>query len=352
MTLTTIRWISLLPGIIVLLLGTSPVQTKGAQEIAREAFESTVLLVMEDANGQPLSLGSGFFVRDGEIASNLHVVKNAARGYAKIVRQKKKYDIEGITAIDFERDLVILKIEGTSASTLILGDSNTVQVGETVYAVGNPQGLEGTFSQGIVSSIREIRADKLLQITAPISPGSSGGPVLNSKGKVIGVSVATFRGGQNLNFAIPSNYLQMLLEKAGPVKPLAKAKVVKSQHSILSDLGGRSVEGVVGGGLSWQEKLYSYGGSYTITLMNQLREPITRVSFLVVFYDRDDNPLDVDMLYYRGVIPAGLGKRISGRVDASIQRLTTPPSSDNRYLSSLSPTTKVEFRILDFDIVQ
>ena len=78
---------------------------------------------------------------------------------------------------------------------------------------GNPQGLEGTFSQGIVSSIRVLGADKILQITAPISPGSSGGPVLNEKGQVIGVSVATFRGGQNLNFAIPSKLSQKVAWK-------------------------------------------------------------------------------------------------------------------------------------------
>ncbi len=202
---------------------------QSAQEIAKKAFRSTVLLVMEDVNGQPLSLGSGFFVRDGEIASNLHVVEGAARGYAKLVGEKAKYDIEGTTAVDPERDLVVLKISAGRSQALPLGNSDTVQVGESVYAVGNPQGLEGTFSQGIVSSIREVSIDKLLQITAPISPGSSGGPVLNGKGEVIGVSVATFSGGQNLNFAIPSNYLKTLLAKAGPAKPLPGPRPVPSR---------------------------------------------------------------------------------------------------------------------------
>lgn len=73
------------------------------QQIAKKAFGSTVLLVMEDANGQPISLGSGFFVRNGQIATNLHVVEGAARGYAKLVGQKTKYHIEGITAIDSQR---------------------------------------------------------------------------------------------------------------------------------------------------------------------------------------------------------------------------------------------------------
>lgn len=167
MTRTVTRWLSLLGGTVLVLLGASSAHAQTAQEIAKRAFSSTVLLVMEDANGQPLSLGSGFFVRDGEIASNLHVVAGAARGYAKLVGQKTKYNIEGITAIDAERDLVVLKISPFRSQALSLGNSDSVQVGEPVYAVGNPQGLEGTFSQGIVSSIRDVGANRKLK-----GPGS------------------------------------------------------------------------------------------------------------------------------------------------------------------------------------
>src|SRR3990172_4626909 len=261
------RWVSLM------FFCASSVHGQPAQEIARKAFGSTVLLVMEDANGQSISLGSGFFVRDGEIASNLHVVEGAARGYAKLVGQKAKYDLEGITAVDPERDLVVLKISSAGSPVLPLGSSDAVQVGDPAYAVGNPRGLEGTFSQGIVSSIREVGTDKLLQITAPISPGSSGGPVMNEKGEVIGVSVATFTGGQNLNFAIPSAYLKALLAKTGPAKSLAQTKPVKGQQSILSDFGGRSSEGVVGGQLTWRYTAVQQG-EYALSLRNQLRENV------------------------------------------------------------------------------
>lgn len=335
----------------LLIFGASAVNAETAQQIAKKAFGSTVLLVMEDANGQPLSLGSGFFVGNGSIASNLHVVEGAARGYAKLVGQKKKYDIEGITAVDLKRDLVLLKISGSNSPALALGNSEVIQVGESVYAVGNPRGLEGTFSQGIVSSIRDVGTDKLLQITAPISPGSSGGPVLNGKGEVVGVSVATYRGGQNLNFAIPSNYLKTLISKAGPTKSLAQIKSTKAQGSILADLGGRSVEGVVAGTFAWDNQLYDMDGGFTITLRNQLREPVRNVYCLAVFYDRDGNPLDVNIIHYRDPIPAGLGKRVRGTIDSSVKRLTTPASKDNEYLSSFAPTSKVEFRILDFEIV-
>ena len=168
---------------------------------------------MEDANGQPLSLGSGFFLEEDQIATNLHVVEGATRGYAKLVGKETKFNIEGYTAIDEKRDLIILKVTAFGTQAISLGNSDFAQVGETVYAVGNPRGLEGTFSQGIISSIRPVGTDKLIQITAPLSPGSSGGPVLNHRGEVIGVSVLTIRDGQNLNFAIPSNYLKTLLTK-------------------------------------------------------------------------------------------------------------------------------------------
>lgn len=328
---------------LLVLVGASPAYPQTAQQVAKKAFGSTVLLVMEDANGQPVSLGSGFFVGKNEIASNLHVVEDAVRGYAKLVGQKNKYDIEGITAIDSERDLVVLKVAASVSPTLTLGDSDAVQVGERVFAVGNPQGLEGTFSQGIVSSVREFGTDKLLQITAPISPGNSGGPVLNVGGTVVGVSVATFRGGQNLNFAIPSNYLKVLVDKTGPTKPLAQASPNKTESSIFANLGGDSTVGVTGGQLTWGYEMPF--GDYSFSFRNKLRDNVSDILCLVVFYDKNDNPIDVDAVVYEGVVPAGLAKRVTSTVDGSVQKLTTPYNSE-------TPSTKVEIRILDFKIAE
>ena len=118
---------------------TTAANAQSPQQIAKKALASTMLLVMEDTNGQPLSLGSGFFVRSGQVATNLHVIKGASRGYAKLIGQKTKYNIEGITAVDAERDLVILKISVLGAQIISLGNSETVQVGTPIYAVGNPR---------------------------------------------------------------------------------------------------------------------------------------------------------------------------------------------------------------------
>ena len=324
------------------------------QQIAQKAFRSTVLLVMEDANGQPLSLGSGFFVRGDQIATNLHVVEGTVRGYAKLVGKETKFNIEGYTAIDEKRDLIILKVASYGVEIVSLGNSDFAQVGETVYAVGNPRGLEGTFSQGIISSIRPVGTDKLIQITAPLSPGSSGGPVLNGRGEVIGVSVLTIRDGQNLNFAIPSNYIKTLLTKVGYAKPLSQAKSVKGQQSLLSDFGNHSIEGVSGGKFTWVSNYLGSGGpqlDYTFSLRNRLRESVKNVRYLVIFYDELGDPIDVTFDQFSGTIPAGLAKRHRGEIsDYSVKQLST--QTEETAFFTIVKETYVKFRILDFEIVR
>jgi len=308
--------------------------------------------VMEDANGQPISLGSGFFVRTNIIASNFHVIEGASKGYAKLIGTKTKYDITGLMGLDATNDLVLLTVADANSPSLSLADSHKAAVGDEVFVAGNPQGLEGTFSQGIVSGIRDLDSGTLLQITAPISPGSSGGPVLNSDGKVIGISVATFKSGQNLNFAIPANYLAALLAapNTNSVTPFNHDATTRQGKSNLDNLGGRSTDGVTGGQFTWRDQLFERDGDFTFTLQNKLNDSVKNIYCLVVFYDRNDSPIDIAVVRYQGTIPSGLGKRITGEVDGSIKRLTTDISADNRYMSSLTPITKIEFRILNFEI--
>ena len=208
-------------------INTAPAQTTlPAEDIAEKALAATVYLEMKDKNGKTLGFGSSFFIKSNLIATNYHVIKGAARGTAKLVRKHTTYNIEGTTATDRDNDLALLKVTAYGIKPLSLGDSDTVRIGETVYVAGNPKGLEGTFSDGIISSRRDKETKERLQMTAPISPGSSGGPVLNRKGEVIGVSFAGHRAldAQNLNFAIPSNPLKKLLKQAKIVKPLAQDK--------------------------------------------------------------------------------------------------------------------------------
>ena len=183
------------------------------QEIARTALESTVLVVIQDAHDNPSGIGSGFFISENLIVSNWHVVKGAFAGYVQFVGNETTYNIDGIAASDPNHDLVILKVSA-AGEPLPLGDSDTVQIGEPIYVAGNPKGWTGTFSEGIISGIRTPPTGKRIQITAPISPGSSGGPLLNNKGEVIGIIYATHRSSdaENLNLAIPVNYLKVLFQ--------------------------------------------------------------------------------------------------------------------------------------------
>lgn len=323
-----------------LLCGVPLADAQTAQQIAKKAFDSTVLLIMEDANGQPVGLGSGFFVKPQHIATNLHVVEGAASGYAKLVDQKTKYEIVGVSAIDQKRDLAILNVIAFGSRSLSLGDSDTVLVGETVYVVGNPHGLEGTFSQGIISGVRTVGADKLIQLTAPISPGSSGGPVLNDKGNVIGVSVATFRSGQNLNFGIPSNYLTELISQIRTAIPLSQAQQAKPSRSILANYGDRSVEGVTVGKVNIKGFVLIY-----FSFRNSLRKDVKDINYIAIFYDELGDPIDVHKDTYNVTVPARLARRTFFRISFELRDMCFKDVSD--------PVTagRLEFRILDFDIV-
>ena len=236
----------LITPVIVLIfctISTAPAQT--VPEIAEKALAATVYLEMQDSNGKTLGFGSGFFVKPNLIATNYHVIAGASSGTAKLVGKYTTYKIEGFTATDEDNDLALLNVSAYGIKPLLLGKSDDVKIGETVYVAGNPKGLEGTFSDGIISSRRDKYTKERFQMTAPISPGSSGGPVLNSKGEVIGVSVAAHRDldAQNLNFAIPSNYLKTLLMLSKPAKPLGQANQTISAETYFrrgntcSDLG-------------------------------------------------------------------------------------------------------------------
>ena len=213
--------------ILLLFCTTSTLSAQTVPEIAEKALAATVYLEMQDSNGKTLGFGSGFFIRKNQIATNYHVIKGAMRGTAKLVGKSTTYTIEGVTAIDKTNDLIILKVKVSGVKSLPLGDSDVIRIGEAVYVAGNPKGLEGTFSNGIISSLPAISTKRHLQMTAPISPGSSGGPVLNSKGEVIGVSFMTLVGGQNLNFAIPVNILKALLRRSGAVIPFTHVDPIR-----------------------------------------------------------------------------------------------------------------------------
>jgi hypothetical protein len=172
-----------------------------------------------------MSLGTGFFVEKDLIVTNFHVVKNSSQISIKFINKNQTYKVLGSLGVDRQNDLALLKVKEIGAKPLEFDTNSSQDVGDTVYVIGNPEGLEGTFSQGIISS---IRGNRYIQITAPISKGSSGSPVLNNKGLVIGIAVGAISDGQNLNFAIPVSYLKDLISNKTDLVPLENAFVDNS----------------------------------------------------------------------------------------------------------------------------
>jgi hypothetical protein len=191
--------------------------------ISRKANGSVVSIVVSDKDGHPLALGSGFFIsKDGRVLTNYHVIKSGTSAVIKLP-DGAFFVVDGVLASDKDRDVAIIKAHGNNLRPLTLGDSSRLQVGEEVVAIGSPLSLESTVSNGIISGIRTIEGEggKFLQITTPISPGSSGGPLFDMAGEVVGITTSHIRGGENLNFAIPINDVKTLLAKEiSTVRPL------------------------------------------------------------------------------------------------------------------------------------
>jgi hypothetical protein len=280
------------------------------RDIAKNSVGSVVLLEMNDAAGQPLSLGSGFFVAEGLIATNAHVIEGAESGTAKLVGTTQRMRILGTVATNRHADIVLLKVAG-SASLLHLGPDKNPVLGDRVYVLGNPLGLEGTFSEGIVSGIRRVESDSIIQMTAPISPGSSGGPVIDADGSVIGIAVATFKDGQNLNLAIPISYVSKLLAGIRPepvVQPIGRGRgETEGGQSIVDGIATRTESGVVATGFEY----FDDGTGYEFKITNRLPTAISHIRVRIIYYDAFKSVMDFENVDFKDSIPAGLAKNIS-----------------------------------------
>ncbi len=186
-------------------------------EIFKEVSPAVVLIEVEDG------AGSGFIVStDGKIVTNFHVIEHTRRATVRLTNGDA-YDSVEVVDVDKRKDIAVLKIKAVDLPTVHLGESKTLETGTPVFSISNPLGdkdLKNTFSSGIVSGVRESDGYHLVQITAAISPGSSGSPVLDGHGNVIGIAKGNVPGGQQLNFCIPIDYVKGLLRTTG-TQPLS-----------------------------------------------------------------------------------------------------------------------------------
>lgn len=180
-------------------------------ELVRRVKPSAVAIEAFDAKGVAISRGSGFFVAEDRVITNRHVIERSNRVVVHLV-DGKKFVAKGVLAVDGEGDLALLQVDVPKGLGIPLQFvRNVPQEGESIVVIGNPLGLEGSVSDGIVSAVREISGyGKIIQITAPISAGSSGSPVVNMAGQVVGVATLQAAEGQSLNFAVPAERISRL----------------------------------------------------------------------------------------------------------------------------------------------
>ena len=208
--LSSIKFVSL---VFLLLVGniSTSLSQDALPELVRRIKPSAVAIETFDSRGEKLGRGSGFFVDTDRVVTNRHVIEGAYRAEVHS-STGAVYPVKGVLAVDAEGDIALLKIDAPANPVRALSlDRTSPQEGESVVVIGNPFGLEGSVTNGIVSAVRDIPTfGRIIQITAPISPGSSGSPVVNMKGEVIGVATLQITGGQSVNFAIPSERISQL----------------------------------------------------------------------------------------------------------------------------------------------
>src|SRR6476660_8918504 len=202
---------NLAPLMLILLLSAAASAQDFLPELVKRIKPSAVAIETFDSRGNTLSRGSGFFIGPDRIITNRHVIDRSNRVEVHLM-DGKKFTVRGVLAVDGEGDLALLQVDIPKELAIPLPIVKAVpQEGEFVVVIGNPFGLEGSVSNGIVSAVREISGyGKIIQITAPISPGSSGSPVVNMDGQVIGIATLQAAEGQSLNFAIPSERILQL----------------------------------------------------------------------------------------------------------------------------------------------
>ena len=198
-------------GVCLLLLFPVFTFAKTPAEVFAIASPSIVIVRALDAQGKVISLGSGVVIASTQVVTNCHVTDKATR---LEVKSGSDTLAASIRYTDRERDLCQLAVPGLIAPSVKIGTVKQIKIGARVVALGAPQGLELSLSDGLVSALREVGDASIIQTTAPISPGSSGGGLFDEEGRLIGITTFYLAEGQNLNFALPADWIAALPERA------------------------------------------------------------------------------------------------------------------------------------------
>jgi serine protease Do len=204
----------------------------------REIIDTSSPAIVRIEAGEA-KVGTGFVLDEsGLIATNLHVIEGESRVRVRLYKDPTEYPVASIAAIDKTHDLVLIRIKPKKPlPKLVLGDSSIVAAGDRVYAIGNPLGVfDYSITDGLISQVRPLSDElTILQISAAISQGSSGGPLFNQFGQVIGVTTAIITQGQAINLAVPANYLRPLMQNQLSMSVEEFARVTKDSSDSLAD---------------------------------------------------------------------------------------------------------------------
>jgi len=213
---------------LLVLLASTPalVLAKTPEEVFEIASKSVVAIkVLGDDANKITTIGSGVVVAKDEVLTNCHV---AEKGRFLLVRHEGVDHVAVLASRLSQHDLCLLSVRTLAGQAVTLGAATKLKVGTAVYAIGAPEGLELSLSNGLVSQLRGGEGLPIIQTTAPISPGSSGGGLFDSEGRLVGITTFFLATGQNLNFAMPIDWLAELrkpenLALGSPIKPAALA---------------------------------------------------------------------------------------------------------------------------------
>ena len=308
------------------------------KQVFSSSRNSVVLVLSYDRNNMPLALGSGFFISPKKIVTNYHLIEGAGRILVKSTALGMQTEVSGIDAYSRQLDLAVLRVDAEGPA-LRIKEKQDQEVGDRVIAIGNPRGLESTLSEGIISGLRKADDFFIYQVTASVSPGSSGGPLLDDRGYVIGVTTATITDGQNLNFAVPILLLKRL-QPGGKWEP--------GQTGITGEIRC----GNAGISLSDFTKRSQYSTEFTFSLQNETKNTIKNLAYLILFKNVETRKMIHFAVYFDSdTIPPGLAIRKQKR-----ERALEGVSTDRQYLqphlrSYADCVISAELRVLSYEIV-
>jgi len=238
-----------------------------AEDIFAKVSPSVVRVNAMDASGRMVAFGSGVVIDRDAVITNCHVLRQGVNINVKLEGAVRSADVQ---VSDEELDLCRLNVSGLGAPAVTIGTVKQLRTGQRVYAIGAPQGLDLTISEGIVSSLREVPGGTVIQTTAPISAGSSGGGLFDLSGRLVGIMTFQHRYEQNLNFALPADWIgEMQTRRASASAPIPTARPSAVPASRTPDDSPQRL--VIGrwlcfGSISGRNGEYNYRADGTVTV--------------------------------------------------------------------------------------